>query len=124
MYLAHKENATKWVKRSVQYKQRVINSLYKLPLVYHVPSDDSTPDTSLACGSADSMEGECLPQTVPLSISWKDAELSGEIFEGMWTKASRLVAMTNSVTPAPGLDSSRMVSSSSNPRKPHFKNHM
>lgn len=115
-YLSHRENATKWVKRSASYKQRVINSLYKLPLVDHVPNN-ATPDTSMDCGSTDA---ECTPKTVPLSISWQDTGLSGEVFEGMWTKASRLVGETNSVTPAPGLDSSRMVSSSSNPRKPHL----
>jgi hypothetical protein len=115
-YLAHKENASKWVKRSAQYKQRVINCIYKLPLVYHVPNDSSS--TSLPGGSE---EGECISQqTVPLSVTWKDAELSGELFEGMWTKASELVAATNSITQAPGLESSRMVSSSSNPRKPHL----
>lgn len=119
-YVVHKENATKWVKRSMQYKQRVVNSLYKLPLVYHVPSV-SISDTSVSSGSEDfTVNEECLPLTKPLSISWKDAKLSRDLFEGMWTKASKLLAMSNSITPAPGLESSKMVSSFSNPRKPHL----
>ena len=117
-YLPHKENATKWVKRSAQYKQRVLTSLYKMPLVYPMPNDSIPACTALDCENEDG--GECSTQTVPLSISWQDAELSGEIYAGMWTKASQLIAQTNSVTPAPGLESSRMVSSFSNPRKPHL----
>lgn len=89
-YLAHKENATKWVKQSTQYKQRVVNSLYKLPLVYPKTKDSTTP--SLDCENAG---GECSTQTVPLSISYQDAELPGEVYAGMWTKASQLIAKTN-----------------------------
>ena len=74
------ENATKWVKRSKQYKERAINSFCRLPLVYDVPdeapadknssinneNDDSTDEDAI------DNEGQ-LSVPAPLSISWKDA---------------------------------------------------
>ena len=66
-----------------------------------MPNDSTPACTALDCENEDG--GECSTQTVQLSISWQDAELSGEIYAGMWTKASQLIAPTNSVTPAPGL---------------------
>ncbi len=51
-------------------------------------------------------ESENIP---PLSVSWRQASMSREIFERMWGKVVELVADTNSISDAPGLSSSRMV---------------
>ncbi len=51
---------------------------------------------------------------VPLSISWKDAEMSQELYEGKWTKASTLVAQSNSHITR--LACSKLVCSTSNPK--------
>lgn len=57
---------------------------------------------------------------LPLSMSCKDAGMPEEMYEGMWRKASHLVAKGNAITDAPGLQSCKMVYSSTNPKKPHL----
>lgn len=124
-YISHCESATKWVKRSKQYKERAINSFCRLPLVYDVPDTAEKNKSEIMrmviplILITDDTEGK-LSAPAPLSISWKDAALSGEIYEGMWNKASSLVANPDTITRAPGLASARMVYSSSNPKKPHL----
>ena len=57
---------------------------------------------------------------IPLSVSWEDVGLAKEVFSSMWDKAASLVVNEKSITDAPGLSNSKMVASSSNPRKPHL----
>ena len=52
--------------------------------------------------------------------------MPGEVYKGIWEKASQLVGEDNAITDAPKLANSKMVCSYNNPRKPHlvtfFKN--
>ena len=57
---------------------------------------------------------------IPLSVSWEDVGLAKEVFSSMWDKAASLVVNEKGITDAPGLSNSKMVVSSSNPRKPHL----
>ena len=88
-YISHKENATKWVKRSEQYKQRVINAIYKIPLAFapKQPDDDAMMNAGTAVSTVNH-EGMLpthvtAPVHVPLSISWKDAGMPRELYESM-----------------------------------------
>ena len=54
-----------------------------------------------------------------LSVSWKDIGLPKEVFGGMWSKASELIAKEANITAALGLPNSKMVVSLTSPRKPH-----
>ena len=124
-YQLHQENAAQWVKCSTQYKQRAINRIHKLPLVPD-PGTQSNADCQDVLESVPSSSSSSTSGTRSLSISCMDAGMPGEIYKGMWKKASQLVGEDNAITDAPKLANSKMVCSYNNLRKPHlvtfFKN--
>ena len=102
-------------KRTKRYKEKIVHGIHKLPL-------NDQPSVQPRHCDKDS-NSEVLVDTGPvlsLSVSRKDADLPEEIYEGMWIKASQLIAKGNSITDAPGLSCSKMVYSSTNPKKPHL----
>jgi hypothetical protein len=110
-YISYRVDAHKWIKRTSGYKEKVIATIHKLPLN---PIVQSGPDCSI---------NDTLDIMSPLSVSYKDADMSKEIYEGMWLKASELIAKGNAITDAPGLESAKKVYSFTNPNKPHLVQH-
>ena len=147
-YHQYRENPRKWVKESKLYRQKAINRIHKIKLLPRIPSElNSSSDSgmcssdsslfSLSSGNGDisadvsteqsenatstsTMDTNEKENVIPLSVSWEDVGLSKEVFSSMWDKAASLVANEKSITDAPGLSNSKMVASSSNPRKPHL----
>lgn len=116
-YSGKQHDPKSWTKRSIKYKERFIRQIHKLPL---------EPPCSLIPSGA--MANDVVVGPKQLSVSWEDIGLSEDLFSGMWLKAAKLAADPSSISdaPGPGLSTSKMVASSSNPRKPHlvtcFKN--
>lgn len=111
-YADNKENPNKWVKRTKAYKERMISRIHKISLI---------PPPAQPMDSPISLQHSAENRTVsPLCVSYEDIGLSKEVFAGMWSKAAELVADETAITDAPGLRNSRMVTSTSSPRKPHL----
>ena len=75
----------------MKYKERIVNKIHKIPLLPH-----------------------------QLSIGLEEINLSEELFSGMWIKAAKLAKDSSAITSAPGLATSKMVASTSNPKTPHL----
>jgi hypothetical protein len=122
-YESFAENPSKWVKKSTHLKELYINRIYKLELI-----TTEQPCTSRSSPELDVNEHNPVEEAEPvavteLSISLKDAGLSEPALVDVWNKAAKIVGDKNSITNAPGLNSSKMVVSYSNPRKPHIVTH-
>lgn len=95
--------------------ERFVKQIHKFPLVPHLCS---TP--------GDGTSKPVILEPKQLSVSLHEVGLSEDLFSGMWLKAAKLAADPSSISNAPGLSTSKMVASSTNPRKPHlvtfFKN--
>ena len=135
-YSRYKQNPRSWVKETKTYRQRYISQIHKIQLL---PSKPPTTFTSTTCVSENSLSvtsnsdkdkelqsednvvssGIQKENLLPLSVSWKEAGLSEEVFGNMWEKAARLVVDEKSITAAPGLPNAKMVASYSCPKKPH-----
>lgn len=102
-FVSHREDANKWIKRGKGYKETVVNRIHKLPL------------TSVQANTDKDSEVNTDPVVPPLSMSCKDADMPEEMYEGMWIKASKLIAEGNSITDGPGSLSRKMVYSFTNP---------
>ena len=138
-YSRYKQNPRIWVKETKAFRQRCINQIHKIQLL-----PTKAPATSMLTTSASenslgaaqltsNSDKDSVSQSndnqlssddqkenfVQLSVSWKEAGLSEEIFGSMWKKAAHLVVDEGSITAAPGLPNARMVASSSCPQKPH-----
>ena len=65
-------------------------------------------------------ENESVPKQGHLSVSLKESGLPVDLFQGIWSKALKFLTEEGQITMAPGLPSSLMVASESNPQKPHL----
>ena len=105
-YSGKQHDPKSWTKWSIKYKERFIRQIHKLPL---------EPPCSLTPSGA--MANDVVLGPKQLSVSWEDIGLSENLFSGMWLKAAKLVADPSSISdaPGPGLSTSKMAASSSNP---------
>ena len=103
-YSRYKQNPRSWVKETKAYRQRYISQIHKIQLL---PSKPLTTFTSTSCVSENSLSvmsnsdkdkelqsednvvssGIQNKNLLPLSVSWKEAGLSEEVFGNMWEKA-------------------------------------
>ena len=118
-YVHEKENPKKWVKRSKVYKERAINRIHKICMLSASETVSKHPVSCLADVQTSSNTKTVSENVPPLLVSWKDIGLPKEVFSGMWSKASELVAKEANITDAPSLPNSKMVVSLTSPRKPH-----
>ena len=138
-YSRYKQNPRSWVKETKSYRQRCINQIHKIQLfpvkapttsmLTTSSSENSSGAAQLISNSDKESVSQCNDNQVlsddqkenfvPLSVSWKEAGLSEEVFGSMWKKAAHLAVDEGSITPAPGLPNSKMVASFSCPEKPH-----
>ena len=120
-YMHEKENPKKWVKRSKVYKERAINHIHQIRMLSASETVSKHPVSCLADDVQTSSNTKSVSENVPpLSVSWKDIGLPKEVFSGMWSKASQLVAKEAAITDAPGLSNSKMAASFTAPWKPHL----
>ena len=94
-------------KKMLVTEQRIIRKIHNIPLAIN-----SSPVPSI------SIDQE--RDHTPLSVSSEDADLPFEVFREMWKKAEKLVADNDAITAAPKLPNCKMVTSYSNPLKPHL----
>ena len=107
-YIHHKQQPNKWVKLSKCSKEMFIQEIHTLPSVPKKKSENVV-----------TSENESAPKQGHLSVSLKESGLPVDVFQGIWSKALKLVTEEGQITMAPGLSSSQMVASESNPQKPH-----
>ena len=107
-YCSEKQNPKQWTKQSMKYKERIVNKIHKIPLLPSPPTNAAMP----AVVTPDSAH--------QLSIGLEETHLSEELFSGMWIKAAKLAKDSSAITNAPGLATSKMVASTSNPKTPHL----
>jgi len=119
-YVHEKENPKKWVKRSKVYMERAINCIHKICMLSVSETVSKHPVSCLADVQTSSNTKTVSENVPPLSVSWKNIGLPKEVFSGMWSKASELVAKAANITDAPGLPNSKMVVSLTSPQKPHL----
>lgn len=108
-YIHHKQQPNKWVKLSKHSKEMFIQEIHTLPLVPKKKSENVVIS-----------ENGSVPKQGHLSVSLKESGLPVDVFQGIWSKTLKLVTEEGQITMAPGLPSSRMVASESNPQKPHL----
>ena len=75
LYAQKKENPKKWVQQSEAHKERVLSSIHRIPTLQ---APEQAPCTVRSSGMQTKSEN-----VSPLSVSWRDIGLSGEVFSGM-----------------------------------------
>ena len=129
VYSRYKQNLRSWVKETKANRQRCINQIHTIQLL-----PNKTPITSMSTtcvsnsfGATSSSDKDLESNSIvssdnqkenllPLSVSWKEAGLSEEVFGSMWEKAACLVVDEGSITAAPGLLNAKMFASFSCPQ--------
>ena len=114
-YGEYKMNPKTWFKKSKAFKEKFFKKVHQIevkPVVAPVSCTSSAPDESAHVADK--------PQVYSLSFDYSAANLPKEIFEPIWSKAGQILSTDGMICNVPGMESGKMVGSSSDPTKPHI----